>query len=80
MIVFPRSPAPARTWTLLKHLQRLLQVDDIDPVALSEDVFLHLGIPSARLMPEVNTCFEQFFIVIFANHLLVDLHPERSFE
>jgi len=27
----------------LEHLERLLQVDDVDPVALSEDVFLILG-------------------------------------
>src|SRR6202008_4195967 len=43
----------------LEHLQRFLQVDDVNPVALSEDVFLHLGIPALRLMPEVNSRFEQ---------------------
>jgi hypothetical protein len=44
---------------LFEHLQRLLQIDDVNPVALAEDVFLHLGIPALRLMPEVNTRFEQ---------------------
>ena len=42
-----------------EHLQRLLQIDDVNPVALSEDVFLHLGIPALGLMPEVNARFEQ---------------------
>ena len=44
---------------LFEHLQRLLQIDNVDPVALTEDVFLHLGVPALRLMPEVNTRFEQ---------------------
>src|SRR5205814_10624043 len=43
----------------LKHLQRLLQIDDVNSVALTEDVFLHLWVPALRLMPEVNTRFEQ---------------------
>src|SRR5215813_15444403 len=43
----------------LEHLERLLQIDDVNPVALTEDVFLHLRIPALRLMPEVNTRFEQ---------------------
>ena len=45
----------------LEHLQRLLQVDDVNPVALAEDVFLHLRIPALGLMPEVNASFEQLF-------------------
>src|SRR5262249_21041914 len=44
---------------LLEHLQRLLQIDDVDTVALSEDEFLHLGIPALGLMPEVDARFEQ---------------------
>jgi len=36
-----------------------LQVNDVNPVALSEDVFLHLGIPALRLVPEVDARFEQ---------------------
>src|SRR6185369_10237788 len=44
-----------------EHFQRLLQVDDVNPVALTEDVFLHLGVPALGLMPEVNTRFEQLF-------------------
>src|SRR5207244_10932604 len=42
-----------------EHLERLLHIDDVNAIALSEDVFLHLGIPALRLMPEVNTRFEQ---------------------
>ena len=44
---------------LFEHLQRLLQVDNVNSVALSEDEFFHLGIPALRLVPEVNTRFEQ---------------------
>ena len=44
----------------LEELERLLQVDDVNAVALAEDVFLHLRIPVLGLVPEVNTCFEQF--------------------
>src|SRR5690606_32128355 len=39
--------------------QRLLQVDDVDAVALGEDEALHLGVPAARLVPEVDTALEQ---------------------
>ena len=34
--------------------QRLLQVDDVDAVALGEDVALHLRVPAAGLVPEVH--------------------------
>ena len=44
----------------LVHLaHRLLQVDDVDAVALREDVTCHLRIPAARLMPEVDTCLQK---------------------
>src|SRR5207302_103938 len=46
---------------VLKHLQGLLQVDNVDSVTFAEDVFLHLWIPALGLVPEVNACFEQFF-------------------
>ena len=39
--------------------QRLLQVDDVDAVALGEDEALHLGVPAAGLVPEVDTALEQ---------------------
>ena len=44
---------------ILEQLERLLQVDDVDPVALAEDVLLHPRVPALGLMPEVNTRFEQ---------------------
>jgi len=45
---------------ILDALQRLLQVDDVDAVPLHEDELLHLRVPTAGLMPEVHTGFEQF--------------------
>ena len=47
---------------LLRQLelpQRLLQIDDVDPVALGEDEPAHLRIPTAGLVPEVDTGGEQ---------------------
>ncbi len=38
--------------------QRLLQVDDVDAVALGEDEALHLRVPATGLVPEVNTAFK----------------------
>src|SRR5207247_323095 len=45
---------------LAELLQGLLQIDDVDPVALAEDVLLHLRIPSLRLVAEVHPGLEQF--------------------
>ncbi len=39
--------------------QGLLQVDDVDAVALGEDVALHLRVPAAGLVPEVHTGVQQ---------------------
>ena len=39
--------------------QRLLQVDDVDAVALGEDEALHLRVPAAGLVPEVDAALEQ---------------------
>src|SRR5690606_29872404 len=45
----------------LKFLDRLLKVDDVDAVTLHEDVFLHLRVPAACLVTEVDTCFKKLF-------------------
>ena len=39
--------------------QRLLQVDDVDAVAVGEDEPLHLGIPASGLVPEVRAAVKQ---------------------
>ena len=39
--------------------QRLLQVDDVDATPLAEDEALHLRVPAAGLVSEVDTCLEQ---------------------
>ena len=46
---------------LFEFLDRLLQVDDVDAVALPENILLHLRVPAPGLMPEVDTRFQQFF-------------------
>src|SRR5581483_4125665 len=63
----------------LEHLQRLLQVNDVNTVALSEDVLLHLGIPALGLVPEVDARFEQFLHGDGSQSTsFVGLHPGRS--
>src|SRR5690606_3915785 len=39
--------------------QRLLQIDDVDAVAVGEDEPLHLGVPASGLMPEVRAAVKQ---------------------
>src|SRR5262245_42343189 len=39
--------------------QRLLEVDDVDAVALGENVALHLRVPPAGLVPEVDAALEE---------------------
>ena len=39
--------------------ERLLEIDDVDAVALTVDEALHLGVPASGLMSEVDTCLEQ---------------------
>ena len=41
--------------------QRLLKIDDVDPVALTEDEPTHLRVPAAGLMAEVNSGGQQLF-------------------
>src|SRR5205823_3893602 len=40
---------------LLDPVERLLEIDDVDPVALHEDELLHLRVPPASLMSEMDT-------------------------
>jgi hypothetical protein len=46
---------------LVDEGQRLLQVDDVDAVAVGENEPLHLGIPATGLMPEVGAAVKQLF-------------------
>ena len=43
----------------LDAAQRLAQVDEIDPVALTQDEALHLRVPSPRLVAEVDPGFQK---------------------
>ena len=43
----------------VQALDGLGEVDDVDPVALGEDERLHLGIPAAGLVAEVDSGLEQ---------------------
>ena len=43
----------------LQELQRLLKIDDVDAVAVREDILAHLRIPPPLLMPEVDARLQQ---------------------
>jgi hypothetical protein len=42
---------------LFQTADRLLQVDDVDAVALGEDKGPHTRVPAPSLVPEMRTCF-----------------------
>ena len=44
---------------LLEQLARLLEVDDVDAAALGEDEPLHLRVPAAGLVAEVDSGLQQ---------------------
>ena len=44
---------------LLEQLERLLEIDDVDPAALGEDEPLHLRVPATRLVAEVDSSLQQ---------------------
>ena len=44
---------------LVDASQRLLEIDDVDAVALAEDEAAHLRVPTAGLVTEVHASFEQ---------------------
>ena len=44
---------------LVDVINGLLEIDDVDRVTIGEDVTLHLRVPAAGLMPEVDTSFKQ---------------------
>ena len=57
----PRSAiARAKSCASSSRLLRLLQVDDVDAAALGEDEALHLRVPAARLVAEVDAGLQQF--------------------
>src|SRR5580692_4503057 len=47
--------------SLAKQLQCLLQVNDVNSISFAEDIFLHLRVPAAGLMAEMNSSLQQFF-------------------
>jgi hypothetical protein len=55
----PRRRVAGRTARPRGTACGLAEVDDVDAVALAEDVRLHLRVPALRLVAEVDACFEQ---------------------
>jgi len=39
----------------------VVKIDDVDSIALHEDVGAHFRIPAARKVAEVGACFQQVF-------------------
>src|SRR5262249_51824742 len=44
---------------LVDEVQGLLEIDDVDPIALSENESLHLRVPAPGLVAEVNAALQQ---------------------
>jgi hypothetical protein len=44
-----------------KHTLSFLKINNVNAVALAEDVFLHLGIPAPNLVAEVYASLQEFF-------------------
>ena len=44
---------------VVEQIDRLVEIDDVDAVALGEDVIAHLRVPALLLVPEVNARLEQ---------------------
>ncbi len=42
----------------LDAAERLVEIDDVDAIALTEDETLHLRVPTPGLVPEVGTCLD----------------------
>src|SRR6516164_4368793 len=51
----------------VEHADRLLEVNDVDTITRAEDIWLHLRIPAAGLVPEVNSCLKQLFHTDFGH-------------
>jgi hypothetical protein len=45
----------------LDALERLLQVDDVNPILLHKNIGLHFWIPPLGLVAKMNPCFQQIF-------------------
>ena len=45
---------------ILEHDQRLFQIDDMNFVAMTEDIRGHLGVPEAGLVSKVDAGFQHF--------------------
>ena len=43
----------------VKHRHGLLQIDDVNAVAITENIGPHLGVPAALTVPEMNAGFQQ---------------------
>src|SRR5690606_20607477 len=57
--VAPEHDLADRLLRDVQTIERLAQVDDVDAVALGEDEGLHLRIPTARLVAEVDSGFQE---------------------
>ena len=55
---------------VFEMVQRFLEIDDVDAVALAEDIGLHLRVPPPSLVPEVNASFEQLLHLDIRHEIL----------
>src|SRR5262249_25193075 len=63
---------------LAELLEGFLKIDDVNAVALAEDVFLHLRVPALGLMAEVHSRLEQLLHRQGSHGSSLGLPPPRS--
>src|SRR4029079_7920494 len=63
---------------LAELLEGFLKIDDVNAVALTEDVLLHLRVPALGLMAEVHSGLEQFLHRQGSHGSSFGLPPPRS--
>ena len=54
----------------VEGLDRLLEINDVRVAALAMDVWRHLGVPTARLVPKMSTRFEQSLHIDIYCHMI----------
>src|SRR5205085_822753 len=58
-VVAAENHFPRQLLRQIELAKRLLQIDDVNPVALGEDEAAHFRVPTTRLVSEVDTGFQK---------------------
>ena len=65
-----RREAARDRFDVFKHGHRLLQIDDMDAIAGTKDVWLHLWVPAAGLVAKMHPGFQELFHGNFGHRIV----------